>query len=381
MTHDLAQAEVDLAAVAHNVGVLAAHTPAAVMAVVKADAFGHGMLPVARAALAAGATWLGVATAAEALALRAAGVRAPVLSWLHSPRTDFAELVAADVDVSVPSVAHLDAVATGAHQAGRPAQVHLKIDTGMARNGADPAEWPQLVTRAAALERAGLVRVHGIWSHLYEADRPGSPGTTAQQDAFASALIRAMAAGLRPPLRHLANSAAVFSTPSTHYDLVRTGLALYGVEPVPGREHDLRPALTVTTEVAAVRRVPAGTGVSYHHAYKTARPTTLALLPLGFGDGLPRVTAGRAEVLLGGRRCRVVGRICMDQCVVDAGDLPVAAGDPVTVFGPGELGEPTVADWAGWAGTNPHEILTGLGGRIPRHHRSHDRTRQLTGRH
>lgn len=357
MTGELAEAVVDLDAVAHNVRVIRSATAAEVMAVVKADAFGHGMAPVARTALAAGATWLGVTSATEALRLRADGITAPILSWLHGPGTDFGRLIAAEVDISVPAIAYLDAVAA----AGR-ARVHLKIDTGMARNGAAAADWPALVARAAAYERAGRLEVRGIWSHLAEA---GS-----QVAAFREALAVARSAGLRPRWRHLANSAAALSDQDTHFDMVRAGLGVYGVEPVPDRAYGLRAAMTVRTSVILTRRVPAGTGVSYHHTHTTTRPTTLALMPMGYADGIPRGVDGRAEVLLGGRRCPVVGRVSMDQAVVDAGNLPVRAGDPVVVLGPGDDGEPTAAEWARWAGTNPHEILTGIGARVPRRHLS-----------
>jgi alanine racemase len=356
---ELAEAVVDLDAVAHNVGVIRAATAAEVMAVVKADAFGHGMAPVARTALAAGATWLGVTSATEALRLRADGITAPVLSWLHRPGTDFEHLISADVDISVPAIGYLDAIAEAAKRS-RAARVHLKIDTGMARNGAAASDWPELVARAAAYQREGLLEVRGVWSHLAEA---GS-----QVAAFRAALAVARTAGLRPRWRHLANSAAALSDPDTHFDMVRAGLGIYGVEPVPGRTYGLRAAMTVRTAVILTRRVPAGTGVSYHHTHTTARPTTLALIPMGYADGLPRGVDGRAEVLLGGRRCPIVGRVSMDQAVVDAGDLPVRVGDPVVVLGPGGHGEPTAAEWAGWAATNPHEILTGIGARVARRH-------------
>jgi alanine racemase len=353
---------VDLDAVAHNVGLIRSATAAEVMAVVKADAFGHGMVPVARTALDSGATWLGVTSATEALQLRAAGLTAPVLSWLHGPGTDFDPLIAASVDISVSALPYLDAVAESAVRVG-PVGVHLKLDTGLARNGAAAADWPALVERAAMLERQGVLEVRGVWSHLAEAG-------TSQVAAFRAGLAVVQSAGLRPRLRHLANSAAALSDPDTHFDLVRAGLGIYGVEPIPHRRFGLRPAMTVQTSVVLTKRVPAGTGVSYHHTYRTSRATTLALIPLGYADGVPCGVDGRAQVLLHGRRCPIAGRVAMDQCVVDAGDLPVRIGDPVVVLGPGSLGEPTAAEWARWARTNPHEILTGIGARVPRRHLS-----------
>jgi alanine racemase len=362
------EAEVDLTAIAANVREVAASTRAELMAVVKADAFGHGAVAVARAALAAGATWLGVTSVAEALALRAAGLTAPTLSWLHLPDADFAPLIRTGVDISVPTVTHLDAVVAGAHASGQPATIHLKVDTGLSRNGPAGGDWADLVAWAHKREAAGEVRVRGVWSHLASADLPGPGSVDRQVAAFEEALRQARAAGLRPGLAHLANSAAALCAPRTHYDLCRIGLALYGEQPVAGRRFALRPAMTLRSSVINVKRVPAGTGVSYRHEYVTARPTTLALVPAGYADGLPRATEGRAQVWLGGRRCPIVGRIAMDQCVVDAGDLPIGLREPVVLFGPGDHGEPTAAEWAGWAGTNPHEIFTGVGPRVARTH-------------
>ncbi|MER7891642.1 alanine racemase [Micromonospora sp. NPDC094482] len=369
----LAEAVVDLEAVAGNVRTIAAVAGTELMAVVKADGFGHGAPMVARAALDAGAGWLGVTSAAEALSLRAAGIAAPTLSWLHHPDEDFRALVAADVDVGVSTTTHLHAVADAAHRLGVPATVQLKVDTGLSRNGAGEHDWPELVGWARKYERDAGVRVRGVWSHLVDADVPGSPALARQVVAFEEALRLARRAGLDPDLVHLANSAAALRAPAARFDLCRIGVALYGVDPFgatgPG-EFGLRGAMTLRSSVVNVKRVAAGTGVSYGPEYVTGSPTTLALLPLGFADGLPRAAQGRAEVWLAGRRCPVVGRIAMDQCVVDVGDLPVSVGDPVVVFAPEQDGHaaPTVAEWARWAGTNPHEILTGVGARVARVH-------------
>ncbi len=362
VTDSLAVAQVDLGAVAHNVSLVAARTRAQVMAVVKADGFGHGAVPVARAALSAGATWLGVTSATEALELRDAGIDAPILSWLHHAGADFTALVGRHVDVGVSTLAQLYRAAS----AGGRARVHLKADTGMSRNGACAQEWGELVAWAAKLEAEGAVEVHAVWSHLAAADVPGDASIDRQVAAFGDAVGAARAAGLRPAMLHLANSAATLTRPDLHLDLCRIGLAGYGIEPVPGREHGLRPAMTLVTSVVNVKRVPAGTGVSYHHDHVTAGPATLALIPAGYADGLPSAAQDRASVLIGGRLRPIVGRISMDQCVVDAGELPVRLGDPVVVFGSGEHGEPTAAQWAAWAGTCPHDILTGVGPRVAR---------------
>jgi alanine racemase len=365
-----AEAVVDLTAIRHNVEVLLAATApgAALMIVVKADGYGHGALPVAQAALAAGASWLGVCTLEEALELRAGGIDAPVLSWLHLPDEDFAPAIRAGVDLGVSSRAHLAGVLAGARRAGRPARLHLKIDTGLTRNGVRFDDWPELVRQAHAREVDGTVRVHGIWSHLASADDPGNPSVAAQLDTFDRALEVARDCGLDPDLRHLANSAGILDVPQSHFDLVRAGIAVYGVEPIDGHDNGLRRAMTLRGRAVNVKRVGEGTGVSYMHEYITPGETTVVLVPLGYADGVPRRVTNRGEVLVRGTRCRIAGRVAMDQFVVDVGDLPVELGDPVVLFGPGDNGEPTVQDWATWAETNPHEILTGIGGRVPRHY-------------
>jgi alanine racemase len=365
-------AVVHLDAVAHNTALFAGATTAEVMAVVKADGFGHGAVPVATAALASGATWLGVTTVAEALHLRAAGITAPILSWLHGPHEDFGPAVLAGVDLSVSSGAHLRAVARCAARLGVPAEVHLKADTGLHRNGAGPGEWRELVGLARDLEATGHVRVRGVWSHLVST---AADVTRSQVRLFDEAVGIARGAGLRPELRHLANSAATLGAPRTHYELVRPGIGLYGVEPDPLRDHGLRGAMTLRARLILVKRVPAGSGVSYEHEYITERDTTLALVPLGYADGLPWAAAKHAEVSIAGRRYPVAGRIAMDQFVVDVGDATVRTGEEVVLFGPGTEGEPTVADWARWANTVPHEIVTGVGPRVARHY-VHTRARR-----
>jgi alanine racemase len=362
----LGEAVVDLGAIAHNTEVLAEHSGAEMMAVVKADGFGHGMVAVATTALANGATWLGVTSLAEAALLRASGITAPVLSWMHLPDDDFGPAIATGVDLSVSSSTHLAGIAAAAELAGIPAAVHLKIDTGLSRNGSPADEWPDLVAQARKYELEGLVTVRGVWSHLASADRPTDPSVPAQLRCFEEALAHSRVAGLDPAWRHMANSAGIFAVPAAHYELTRAGIGLYGVEPIAGQNHGLRPAMTLRTRTIMVKRVGAGTGVSYEHEYVTDSDTTLALVPLGFADGVPRLLSNRGEVLVNGARCPIAGRVAMDQFVVDAGDAPVRLGDDVLLFGPGEDGEPTATDWAAWAQTNAHEILTGIGGRVPR---------------
>lgn len=364
----LAEALVDLGAIRANTARLAAGTAASVMAVVKADGYGHGMLPAARAALAGGADWLGVCSLEEALALRADGISAPVLAWLLAPGQQLHRAVAADIDLSAASVPLLGEIVEAARVAGRPARVHLKVDTGLSRNGATAADWPDLLTAAAKAVADGTVEVVGAWSHLACADVPGHPSIASQIDAFNDALEVAERAGVHPRLRHLANSAATLSRPESHFDLVRPGIALYGLSPIPGwpTARELRPAMTLRGKVALTKRVPGGEGVSYGHQYTTERETTLALVPIGYADGIPCAAANRGPLQLGGARRTISGRVCMDQIVVDVGDDPVVAGDLATLFGPGDGGEPTADDWAAVLDTINYEIVSRIGPRVPR---------------
>ena len=373
MSHDQDRGEivVDLDAVRHNVRRLREiAAPARVLAVVKADGYGHGLLPTARAARSAGAEWLGVAVLEEALALRDAGDDGPLLCWLAVPGESYATAVAADVDLTASSTWQLDEIAATARRLGQPARVQLKADTGLSRNGAPPDRWPSLVAEASAAQAAGVLRVTGVWSHFACADEPDHPSVKVQEAAFANALAAVEAAGLDPGVRHLANSPATLTRPSSHLDLVRCGLAVYGLSPVPqigsAADFGLRPAMSVHSRLAAVKRVPAGSGVSYGHTHVTERETTLGLVPLGYGDGIPRHASNRAEVAIGGRRHRIAGRVCMDQFVVDLGDTDAEPGDPVELFGAGDGGAPTAQDWAEAVGTISYEIVTGPRGRAVR---------------
>lgn len=357
-----AEVLVDLDAIRHNVALLAERAAASgahTLAVVKADGYGHGAVGVSAAALQAGATWLGVCSVAEATELRAAGVTAPVLAWLHAPDEDYTPAVAADVDIGVYSARQLGAVTRAAATADRPARVHLKVDTGLSVSGATRADWAGLVDAAARAAADGTAEVVAVWSHLAHADDPGHPTIDAQAGRFAEAYQLARAKGLRP-LRHLANSAATLTRPDLHLDLVRPGIAVYGLSPVDGTGFGLRPAMTLRSWVSLVKRVPAGEGVSYGHVWTTPRDTTLALVPVGYADGVPRVLTGRLDVLLAGRRRPVVGRVRMDQVMVDCGDDPVAEGDEAVFFGPGDRGEPTAAEWAEKLGTIHYEVVAGM---------------------
>lgn len=372
-----AEVLVDLDAVRHNVRLLKDRVaPAALMVVVKADAYGHGLVPVARAALEAGADALGVAHVHEALALRAAGVEADVLAWLLTPGTDLVPALAQGVELSVAAGWALEEVVAAARAVGRPAGVHLEVDTGMSRGGASPQEWPALLDAVAEQVAAGVVEVRGTWGHFAGSDEAGAPTVAAQLAVFEAALATAREHGVDPGRRHHANSAAALLLPQTRYDLVRVGLAVYGLSPAPAlvgaQELGLVPAMTLTARVAHVRRVPAGAGVSYGLTYRTPRASTLALVPVGYGDGLPRHGSwadGRSgRVLLRGAQRPVAGRVCMDQVVLDLGDDDAAPGDVAVLFGTGADGGPTAQDWAEAAGTIAYEIVTRIGPRVPRRH-------------
>ncbi|WP_125610281.1 alanine racemase [Specibacter cremeus] len=368
------QARIDLSAIRDNVARLREIVaPAQVMAVVKADAYGHGAVPVARAALTAGAGWLGVAHVSEALALRAAGIDAPLLAWLHTPSTDFNAAVAQDIDLGC-SGWELEPIAEAARALERPARVHLKIDTGLGRNGCPPENWDAFVSAAIAHQDEGLLRVVGVFSHLAVADEPHRPETDGQLDRFRQAVAVAEDAGADLEVRHIANTPAILSRPDTHFDLVRAGLGVYGLSPFEDQsphEFGLRPAMTLSTRVASCKDVPAGQGVSYGLNYVTAGPTTLGLIPLGYADGIPRAATG-GPVRIDGITYPVVGRIAMDQMVVDLGPGGRAdhggtvLGAEAVLFGDPALGDPSVDDWARAAGTINYEVVTRISPRVPR---------------
>ncbi|MFH8731808.1 alanine racemase [Streptomyces sp. NPDC017964] len=366
-----ARAEIDLAALRANVRSLRDRAPGAeFMAVVKADAYGHGMIPCARAAREAGATWIGTATPEEALAVRAAGIEGRVMCWLWTPGGPWREGIEADLDMSVSGMWALDEVVAAARVVGRPARIQLKADTGLGRNGCLPGDWPELVRSAVAAEREGLVVVSGLWSHFACADEPGHPSIAAQLDRFREMVSFAEGAGVRPEVRHIANSPGTLTLPETHFDLVRPGIAMYGISPSPeiGTPEDfgLRPVMTLSASLALVKHAPGGLGVSYGHHYVTPGETTLGLVPLGYGDGIPRHASGAGPVLVGGKLRTVAGRVAMDQFVVDLGGDELRAGDEAVLFGPGDRGEPTAEDWAQAAGTIAYEIVTRIGARVPR---------------
>jgi alanine racemase len=368
-----AEAVVDLDAIAHNVRLLCEHAGSAqVMAVVKADGYGHGAAQVGRAALAAGAAELGVATIDEALALRRDGVTSPVLAWLHAPGTDFAPALQADVQVAVSSVRQLSEVLDAAERTGRAATVTVKVDTGLNRNGVSAAEYPEVLAALRRAQADGALRLRGIMSHLVHGDDPGNPFNDLQAQRLTAMAAHARDQGVRYEIMHLSNSPAAMTRPDLAFDMVRPGIAVYGQTPIPERgDMGLRPAMTLKCPVALVRSVQAGEGVSYGHTWIAERDTTLALLPIGYADGVFRTLSGRIDVLINGRLRRSVGRICMDQFVVDlgSGEVDVTEGDDAILFGPGTQGEPTAQDWADLLGTINYEVVTSPRGRVTRTYR------------
>ena len=367
-----ASAQVDLAAIRANLDLVRGLAgSASVMAVVKADAYGHGIVAIAREARHWGAEWLGVALPSEACQLRSAGDTGRILAWLWTPGDPAIDsCVVEGVDLSVSSRWALDEVVAAARRSGLPARVQVKIDTGLSRNGITVEEWPTLLDEVLAAQDSGHIVVEGIWSHLADADLPGSATVPAQADRYLAALDLAQARGLRPGLRHLSNSAGLWAYPEFRFDLVRAGIAMYGLSPAPNvgtaTELGLAPAMTLKAALANVKSVAPGSSVSYGSTWTTPARTTLGLVPLGYADGIPRAAGGRVVVAVDGERYPSVGRIAMDQFVVDLGGASAAAGDEVYLFGPGRHGEPTADDWAAGIDTIGYEIVTRIGARVPR---------------
>lgn len=345
---------------------------ATVMAVVKADAYGHGMAPVARAARRFGVEWLGVALPSEALALRANGDQGRILAWLWAPGDPaIASCVREGIDLSVSSTWALAEVVEAARKVGGRARIQIKVDTGLSRNGVAPGQLADLLQEAQRAMIAGLVEVEGVWSHLADADTPGAPSVPRQLERYLDALAKAESVGIRPRLRHLSNSGGLWAHPEIRFDLVRTGIAMYGLTPAPvlgtAAELGLVPAMTLVARLAHVKGVEPGTSVSYGGTWTADRPTALGLVPLGYADGIPRAAGNRVQVAVDGHLRPIVGRVAMDQFVVDLGDgeLP-HVGDDVHVFGPGRHGEWTADQWADTLDTIGYEIVARIGSRVPR---------------
>ncbi|MCC3313696.1 alanine racemase [Nocardia africana] len=360
---------IDLDAITHNVGVLRERAgQASIMAVVKADGYNHGAVPVAWAALRAGATELGVTSVTEALALRGAGITAPILAWLHTPDADFDSALTAGVELAVASPRHLASICAAVRRTGITATVSVKIDTGLNRNGVAAHEYEQLLADLSRADAADAVRFRGLFTHLSHADEPCHPSIEVQRERLTAAESQARRRRLRPEIVHISNSAATLTRPDLTFDMVRPGIAMYGLSPFPRMgSFGLRPAMTVRTQVALVKRISAGEGVSYGHRWTAAEDTTIALLPIGYADGLPRALSGRFDAQIGSRRYPSVGRVCMDQTVIELGPRSdVREGDTAVLLGPGNNGEPTAQSWADVLDTIHYEIVTGIWGRVQR---------------
>ncbi|MFI6476544.1 alanine racemase [Nonomuraea sp. NPDC050663] len=364
--HYPAEARVDLAAIRRNVALLrerAGHVE--LMGAVKADAYGHGLAATSAAILEGGASRLGTAYIREGLALREAGITAPVLSWIVTPGEPLDEALTAGLELSASDEGTLSAIAEAARRTGATARMHLEADTGMSRGGSPLAAWPGLLDAARKFQAEGTVELVGLWSHFACADIPGHPSIQAQLECFHAALE--MADAPSHVIRHVSNSAAIVTLPQARFDLVRPGIAMYGLSPIPEMgDFGLRPAMTLAAQVGLAKAVPSGSGVSYGHHYTTEGEVTLGLVPLGYADGVLRHATGRVDVLAGGRRRPIAGRVCMDQFMIDMGSDELRSGDEVLLFGPGDRGEPTCQEWADNLGTITHEIVTRIGARVPR---------------
>jgi alanine racemase len=358
---------VDLDAVAKNLDTMRAKTNGALaMAVVKANAYGHGMIPVAKKLEAAGADYLGVADIHEALELREAGIDLPILAWLHAADEKFVSAIEAGIELGIANIDHLQRIAKAAEHLGRVARVHLKVDTGLGRNGSSAEEWPDVLKKAHELVAEGFIQVVAIFSHLSctsEAD------DLKQIARFESACEEAKAAGIDFELRHLTASDGLLRYPQAHYEMVRIGVALYGLSPFvenTAADFGLVLAMTATARITQTKRVAAGEGVSYGYLHRTSAETTLALVPVGYAEGLPRNATGKATVSINGKNYPVNSRVAMDQFVLDVGNDKVSAGDLVTIFGDPAAGVPSADELAAACDTINYEIVTRMGGRFTR---------------
>lgn len=368
---NLRGAYVDLAAIRDNVKVLQNLAKnSEVMAVVKADAYGHGLIPVAKAARQGGATWLGTALLEEAISLRNSGDSGRILTWLGSPNDKWQECIDLGIDISVSSIEIASGVIKAAKKIGKKAKIHIKVDTGLGRNGVMPGDLADLTSLLEEATANGLVEVVAVWTHFALADAPSSPTIAKQLEVLDASFKFVESRGFKNLMKHAANSAATLTSPHTHFDLVRPGIAVYGITPGgevgKASEFGLRPAMTLKAQAALVKDVPAGHGISYGAEYVTKQNTKIALIPLGYADGIPRIAGNKGPVLANGKKFSVAGRVCMDQFVIDIGDLDFSTGDEVILFGDPAQNEPDVEEWATASQSIGYEIVTRLGSRVPR---------------
>jgi alanine racemase len=366
-----ASAEINLSAITQNFKSIKSRTTADVLAVVKADAYGHGLIPVSKALEEAGADWFGTALLEEAINLRKAGILKPIISWLTPLGEDFKSAIDLDIDLGIPSIDLLDEVIKAASLTGKTARIHLEIDTGMSRGGV-LSEWDQLIKSVLVGVNLKQLKVIGIWSHFARADEPDELMNQEQLSLFEEKVNQAKAAGIDAQFIHIANSAALFTNKSTHKNIIRSGIALFGLSPDVKTIGDssslgLKPAMKLKAKLNLVKEVKAGSSVGYGGTAVLKSDTKLGVVALGYADGIPRNTNNLAGVFVDKKRAPIIGRVSMDQFVVDLGVTSTAkTGDEVIVFGDGSSGEYTVDEWAKAANTINYEIITRIGPRVPR---------------
>ena len=366
-----ASAEINLSAITQNFKSIKSRTNADVLAVVKADAYGHGLIPVSKALEEAGADWFGTALLEEAINLRKAGILKPIISWLTPLGEDFKSAIDLDIDLGIPSIDLLDGVIKAASLTDKTARIHLEIDTGMSRGGV-LSEWDQLIKSVLVGVNLKQLKVIGIWSHFARADEPDELMNQEQLSLFEQRVNQAKAAGIDAQFIHIANSAALFTNKSAHKNIIRSGIALFGLSPDVKTIGDssslsLKPAMKLKAKLNLVKEVKAGSSVGYGGTAVLKSDTKLGIVALGYADGIPRSTNNLAGVFVDKKRAPIIGRVSMDQFVVDLGITSTAkTGDEVIVFGDGSNGEYTVDEWAKAANTINYEIITRIGPRVPR---------------
>ena len=372
-----AEVLIDLGAIRENIKYLMGKSGKPALAVVKADGYGHGLLPVAKSALSAGASWLGVALLEEARALRQGGISAPIIAWLTPITDDFKSAISEDIDIAIPSLAHLEAITSAARSLGKCAKVHLEVDTGMSRGGALD-EWSELLSSAKNYQDSGLIKIIGIWSHFARADELGHEFNKKQLENFKSAVAEAESVGITPEIIHLSNSAATINDADSHFDLLRLGIAIYGLSPDvshmgSSEKLNLKPAMSIRARIHLVKDIPAGSQVGYGGSAITKVDTKLGVIAMGYSDGIPRNANSDAGVLVGNKRAPIIGRVSMDQFVVDLGsDSSAKAGDWAYIIGSNPSDSYTSASsytadsWANASATINYEIVTRVAARVKR---------------
>ena len=366
-----ASAEINLSAIADNIKLIKGKTNAQVLAVVKADAYGHGLIQVGKAAEAAGANWLGTALLEEGIALRNSGIKVPIISWLTPLGEDFKTAINLDIDLSISSIELLTEVISAGKVVKKIPRVHIEVDTGMSRGGVGD-DWQLFLTELSKTVKANEINIIGIWSHFARADEPGQAMNPEQLNTFEDRIKSASDVGIKPEFIHIANSAAALTNNGAHKNIIRWGIGLYGLSPDINNLGDskslkLKPAMRLKAKLHLVKAVKAGVSVGYGGTAITKSDTKLGVVTLGYADGVPRNANNLAGVFVDGKRAPLIGRVSMDQFVVDLGiNSSAKTGDEVIVFGDGSSGEYTADEWAKASGTINYEIVTRIGSRVPR---------------